>query len=266
MNNKQYEFWGNPQPKIANARHRFSLSLNKALSKHLLPILEEQTEELSIAYMNRILNREGPVTVKNSSTPETKLLAEVSVGAFEIFTAYESLLDSEVYIRRFPYGGTRISRSRHLKSVIENYLNNTYILKERMVKYLKTLTKKYGKRAASNGRSTTRITATIRKFTEEYLDPIKTVRNSHVHREELYDLDLERLSILETYIHSDPTAPRIEYFKAYYDHQFEMVRKDRVKLIQTLNANLNKLLDIYFDHIYSVVFDENDEFITDILA
>ena len=232
----------------------------------MLPVLEQQKEELSIACMNRILNRKEPVTVKNSSTPETKLLAEVSVGAFEIFTAYESLLDSEVYIRRFPYGGTRISRSRHLKSVIENYLNNTYILKERMVKYLRILTKKYGKRAGSKGRSTARITVAIKKFTEGYLDPIKAVRNLHVHQEEFYDLDLERLSILETYIHSNPTAPRIEYFKSYYDHQFEMVRKDRVKLIQTLNANLNKLLDIYFDHIYSVVFDENDEFITDILV
>ena len=266
MKNKQYELWGNSQPKIANARHKFGLSLNKAFNKYMLPVLEEQKEELSIAYMNRILNREGPVTVKNSSTPETKLLAEVSVGAFEIFTAYESLLDSEVYIRRFPYRGTRISKSRHLKSVLENHLNSIYILKERMVKYLKILTKKYGKRVTSTGRATARITEILKKVTEKYLEPLKTVRNSHVHNEEFYDSNLERLSILENYIQSNPTAARIEYFKAYYDRQFEIIRKGKAKEIQTINADVNKLLDIYFSYIYRIVFDEDDELITETLS
>ncbi len=264
MKNNQFELWGNSEQKIANARRKFNLSLNKAFTKYMLPILEEQKEDLSIAYLNRILNREGPVTVKNSSTPETKLLAEVSVSAFEIFTAYESLLDAEVYIRRFPYRRTRISKSRHLKSVLENHLNNIYILKERMVKYLKIL-KKYGKRVTSTGGPTARITEVLKKFTEEYLEPLKVARNSHVHNEEIYDSDLERLSILENYIQSNPDAPRIEHFKTYYDRQFDIIRKEKLKQIQTINADINKLLDIYFSHIYRIVFDENDGFITEIL-
>lgn len=266
MKNNQFELWGNSQPKIADARRKFSQSLNKAFNKYMIPILEEQSEELSIAYMNRLLNRQGPTVVNSASTSTTKWLAEVSIGAYEIFTAYESLLDSEVYIRRFPYRGTRVSKSRHLKSVLENHLNNIYILKERMVKYLKILTKKYGKQATSTGRPTARITEVLRKFTEEYLEPLKAVRNSHVHNEEIYDPDLERLSILENYIQSNPAAPRIEYLKAYYDHQFEIIRKDKTKEIQIINADLNKLLDIYFSCIYSIVFDENDELITEILA
>ncbi|HGJ64337.1 TPA: hypothetical protein ENS27_02980 [bacterium] len=261
MKNNQYELWGNSQSKIADARRKFGLSLNKAFNKYLIPVLEEQKEELSIAYMNRILNREGPTKTKNTSTPETKLLAEVSIGAFEIFTAYESLLDSEVYVRRFPYRGTRISKSRHLKSVLENHLNNIYILKERMVKYLKILTKKYGRRVTSKGKPAVRITEVMRRFTEEYLDPLKAVRNSHMHNEEFYDSDLERLSILENYIQSNPTVPRIEYFKTYYDHQFEIIRKNKVKQIQAINADINKLLDIYFNHIHTIVFDEDDELI-----
>jgi hypothetical protein len=264
MKNKQYELWGNSQPKIANARDKFGLSLNKAFTKYILPVLEEQKEELSIAYMNRILDWKGPRVVKSSSIPTTKWLAEVSVGAFEILTVYESLLDSEVYIRRFPYRGTRISKSRHLKSVLENHLNSIYILKERMVKYLKILTKKYGKRVTSTGKATLRITEILRKFTEEYLEPLKIVRNSHVHSEEFYDPNLERLSILENYIQSNLTAPRIEHFKAYYDHQFEIIRKEKIAEIQTINANINKLLDIYFSYIYSIVFDEDDELITEI--
>jgi hypothetical protein len=261
MKNNQYELLRNSQPKIANARYKFGVALNNAFIKYLIPILEEQKEELSIAYMNLVLNREGPTRTKNTSTPETKLLAEVSIGAFEIFTAYESLLDADVYVRRFPYRGTRISKSRHLKGVLENHLNNTYILKERMVKYLKVLTKKYGKRVDSKGKSAVRITEILRRFTEEYLDHLKVVRNSHVHIEEFYDSDLERLSILETYIQSNPAGPRIEYFKAYYDHQFEIIRKNKIEQIQAINADINTLLDIYFNHIYTIVFDEEDELV-----
>lgn len=197
---------GGPISKTANARHKYSLSLSKTFNKYLIPILDGHEEELSIVLMNRILNRDGPKAIENNNTPETKLLAKVSIGAFEIFNTYESLLDAEVYMRRFPYRGTRISKSRHLKSVTENYFNNVYILKERMVKYLKTLTKIYSKRVTSKGRSTSRITIAIRRFTEEYLAPLKAVRNSHVHQEDFYDLDLERLSILEMYIQSNPTT------------------------------------------------------------
>lgn len=265
MGNKVTEIsWDNSHLKVPNIR-KFDASLNKAFNKYMLPVFESQKEEASIAYMNRILKLDGPTSLNTSSTPERKLLAEISVGAFEIFNAYESLLDTEFYIRKFPYTGTRISKSRYLKSVIGNHLNNNYILKERMVRYLKILRKRYGKQAASNGELTRKITEILRRLTEEYFSGLNSVRNIHVHVEEFYDPALERLSLLESFIHHNLSLPSIEHFKAYYETQYNMIRKDKIQEIKSINSDIKKILDAFFDQIYTIVFDENDNFIVSIL-
>lgn len=253
--------WNNPHLKIPNV-YKFDMSLNKAFDEYMTPHFEEKQEEFATAYMNRMLGRDGQTVLNNESTPEGKFLAEVSVGAFEIFNIYESMLDTEIYIRKFPFSKTRITRSRYLKNVIANHLNSIYMLKERMVKYLKFLRRGYGRQSSADAKLTSNITQILEEYTESSFHQLNLIRHSHVHKEEFYDTDLERLSLLESFIDNNPIIPSLNQFKEYYDFEFARIRKTKMKEIRKINADTEETLDMFFDLVYSIVFDESDNLIT----
>jgi hypothetical protein len=253
--------WNNPHLNIPNL-FKFDMALNKAFNEYMTPILEEKQEEFVTAYMNRMFVTNEQTIVNNTSSPEGKFLAKISVGAFEIFNTYESMLDTEIYIRKFPYSRTRISKSRYLKNIIANHLNSIYMLKERMVKYLKILRRRYGRRSSADGKLTSKITQILEEYAESSFHQLNLIRHSHVHTEELYDTDLERLSILENFINNNPTIPSLDRFKGYYDFEFDRIRKMKIKEIKKINADTEEVLDIFFDLIYTIVFDESGNFIT----
>ena len=66
-------------------------------------------------------------------------------GFREISGSYYGLLEIEIYIGRFPYRNTKISKTRHLAYHMENYLNEIYILKERLNSYFTTIGRIYRK-------------------------------------------------------------------------------------------------------------------------
>jgi len=253
--------WNNPHLNIPNV-YKFDMSLNKAFNEYMTPRFEEKREEFVTAYMNRMIGRNEQTTVTNANSPEGKFLAEISVGAFEIFNTYESMLDTEIYIRKFPFSKTRIAKSRYLKNVIANHLNSIYMLKERMVRYLKVLSRRYGKRASANAKLTSEITHILEEYTESSFHQLNSIRHSHVHNEELYDTNLERLSLLENFINNNPSMPSIERFRGYYDFEFDRIRKMKIKEIKKINIDTEEVLDMFFGLIYSIVFDESDNLIT----
>lgn len=253
--------WNNPHLKIPNV-YRFDMSLNKAFNEYMTPIFEEKKQEFIVAHMNRMLGTNGQTVVDNVSLPEGKFLAEISVGAFEIFNTYETMLDTEIYIRKFPFSKTRIAKSRYLKNVIANHLNNIYMLKERLVKYLKILRRRYGRRSSADTKLTSRITQILEEYTESSFHQLNLIRHSHVHNEEFYDTDIERLSLLENFINNNPTTPSLDQFKGYYDFEFDRIRKTKIKEIKKINADTEEVLDMFFDLIYTIVFDESGNFIT----
>jgi hypothetical protein len=60
---------------------------------------------------------------------------DLFAGFNEISHSYDTLLDIEVYVARFPYANTRITRSGHLRFIIEAYLHESYTLGERLKTY-----------------------------------------------------------------------------------------------------------------------------------
>jgi len=60
---------------------------------------------------------------------------DLFAGFNEISHSYDTLLDIEVYVARFPYANTRITRSGHLRFIIEAYLHESYTLVERLNDY-----------------------------------------------------------------------------------------------------------------------------------
>jgi len=247
--------WNNPHLNIPNV-YKFDMALNKAFNEYMTPRFEEKQEEFVTAYMNRMLGRIEQTTVDNASTPEGKFLAEVSVGAFEIFNTYETMLDTEIYIRKFAYSKTRISKSRYLKNTFGNYLNTIYMLTCRMKTYLDVLQKRYGREPSADGKLTLKIVDVLKKYTKESFEHFNVVRGIHVHVEEFYDEELEQLSILENFIDNNPLIPTLNRFIDYYDFQFNRVRKKKIKEVKKINADTVEILDNFFELIYSIVFDE----------
>lgn len=253
--------WNNPHLNIPKV-YKFDMSLNKAFNEYMSPRIETKKEEFITAHMNRMIGRNEQITVADVSSPEGKFLAVISMGAFEIFNTYESILDAEIYIRKFPYSRTRISKSRHLKSVIISHLHNIFILKERMVRYLKVLRKRYGKKSSADGKFTLEITKLLENYTKDSFSHLNSTRNIHVHVEEFYDAGLEQLSLLENFINNNPTVSSLDEFREYYDFEFNMIRKKKIEEIKKINADVEGTLDMFFGLIYPIVFDESDNLIT----
>jgi hypothetical protein len=253
--------WNNPHLNIPNM-YKFDMSLNKAFNEYMTPRIEKKKEEFITAYMNRMVGKNEQTTVANVSSPEGKFLAEISMGAFEIFNTYEAILDAEIYIRKFPYSRTRISKSRYLKSIITSHLQNIFILRERMVRYLKVLRKRYGKKSTADGKLILEITKILEDYTKDSFSHLKSIRNMHVHVEEFYDAELEQLSLLESFIINNPTISSLDEFNEYYDFEFSNIRKKKIEEIKKINADTEEALDMFFGLIYSIVFDESDNFIT----
>ncbi|MFC2076287.1 hypothetical protein ACFLT7_04310, partial [candidate division KSB1 bacterium] len=104
-------------------------------------IFEENRDELTDIYKNILYDLNGPRYINRKQTKEDHLFSKIFFGFIEIRESYEALLDFEVYFARYPYRNTRISLVRHIRFCVESYLNEIYILKERMVSYLNIIQK-----------------------------------------------------------------------------------------------------------------------------
>ena len=264
MKSKTEFKWNETHLQIPGAK-KFDLALNKAFNKYMSPLLESSKEELTAVLTNRILNLQDPITIKTDPSLERRHLAEISIKAFEIFSTYEFLLDTEIYIRKFPYPKTRIGKTRYTKSVFGNYLNNIYMLRVRMDVLLDILRKKYGKKFPERKRTQAVIKTIERldKFIKAHFDDIQKIRGGHVHLEEFYDTDLDRLLYLEIFIHNNPKFTHLPYIEAYFETEFKRTRKAKIAEIKEFNKETAKVLDKFFEHIYHIVFDNYDELIVD---
>ena len=112
-----------------NGLDRFYADLTKAFVEMYLPATERHRSEIEESFANFLLGRESSQPTQIELSSSALFIREIHWGVFEIIGSYESLLDAETYIRRFPYVNTRITRIRHLKYIFENHLSDIYILK-----------------------------------------------------------------------------------------------------------------------------------------
>ena len=96
--------------------------------------LKNNPEYLDV-FKNHLLALKGPKQVARKITPHDIFFSKLMVGFNEIYDSYSSLLDIQVYIDRFPYCKTRVSKTRYIAYHMENYFNEVYILKERLNAY-----------------------------------------------------------------------------------------------------------------------------------
>jgi hypothetical protein len=205
-------------------------------------------------FMNQLLGLKGPKQLDRKVTPHDACFSKLFVGFKEISDSYYSLLDIEIYVGRFPYGKSRVSKTRYLAYHMENYLNEVYILKERMKSYFTIVGRLY--RNDQTLKEVKKTMNTLSDLVQSALKGITYTRSTHVHSNRFTDENLDRLRSLELVNHGSNQIPvlRILYDSAY--------RNTRRKYIQTLkhnNEELKRMLDACCDVLYGIVADENGQ-------
>lgn len=201
---------------------------------------------------NLLFDKNEPVELTEASNAEDNAPIELFHRMFEIETSVQNLLDAEVYIRRFPFTKTRVNKTGYLGYVFVNYLNEVYLLKQRLKSLLKLIEDMYGN--GSRRKEVKKVTQPLFQLISTAFENIVTARSMHVHKERYSDKQLEKLGILEMISKSDKEN-KFNWL-GYFGWQYRDIRKKREKQIREMNQEIEELLDYFFSQLYPIVFDE----------
>ena len=223
-------------------------------SRVTMPKTKRAHKELEKAFENTILDLEGPRRIqKGTFSPREIFVSRLFSGFIEIHESLERLRSFKVYISRYPYSGTKITKGQYLRYTLENYLHEFYILKERVKSYINTIDRLYKKDVRYS-----KISSELKplaKVISAVFDDLLKARGIHVHQNRYTDSDIDRLGTLEFFAqNAKDIMPEMDIL--YEIHYKEMRRKWK-ETISLRNNYLEKALNIIFEKIYSVIFTKN---------
>ncbi len=140
---------------------------------------ELQTRAGMEVWRNYLFDLPGPRVLPRSLSASEELFRTIFYGFTEIAEAHERLMDFEVYVRQFPYRRSRISGPRHLSYNIEGYLNEVYILQQRLLGYLRRI-RRYAERRALQAEAG-KVFETIERLVVKAFEGIIKTQGVHVH-------------------------------------------------------------------------------------
>jgi len=230
-----------------------------AMVKAAMPFIEaahrdkKQREAFREVLGNILFDTPGPRYLEMDIPATERALYRLFFGLGEIEECVEVLREIPFYMRRFPPKEFKVSRTRFLRYHIGNYLNEVYILRERLKAYHKIVQRVYRRHL----QVLERLRPQVQKLEEivNSFEQIVKVRGVHVHQRRYEDEEVDRLALLEI-LAEEESVSRVLYPMA--------LRKARRKWVQIMEENLravNSVLDVYFEILYSVVFDEKGNWI-----
>lgn len=184
-----------------------------------------------------------------------RIRKKIRVGYLEIFESFEKLEDIIIYIRNFPYSGTKITKSKYISYHIENYFSEIYILKNRMISYIQTIQKIY----LRSGRSEL-VKSRLSLLSKDILflfEKISEIRGKHVHKERFSDIGLAKLNSIELILYGEND----DELKDHYNFEYRRIRKEWLRIINLFNIKYNFILNFYFKSIQEAIVDENHNLI-----
>lgn len=183
-------------------------------------------------------------------TEQTSVEFQIFKGYTEISTSYETLLLIEKFITIDPPDSEGINYSNYLNYHIHNYLQEMYILKERLNSYATIIQRRYSK--VIDKEFLNSIMSSLFEIIKNSLHSItgegkSGVRNTHVHLERFLDEEMKWLSST-TFLAQFHDEFKIESKKAYID-----AKNKWYGLIQNNNVEVLKLLDTYFNTLFHIL-------------
>jgi hypothetical protein len=169
-------------------------------------------------------------------------------GYMEIAASVESLKDTPVYLRRFPFRGTRVTRTRYVSFHFEAYLHEGYILRERLHAFARMLRKAY-RFPQYDLSGLTNIEAQV----DRRLTPIISIRGAHVHERRFRNEELERLSYIRLLIEEEMLPTELE--RRYFNVKSKRIGREWADKILHINSVvIQPLLDDYFSCVSGLVY------------
>lgn len=201
---------------------KFQHGILETLKGYIVPLMEgDQRVDFGRAMKNHLLDLDGPKEVKGKLTGRETFVYKLFYGYTEIASSLDTLDDIAVFIGRFPFKGTRITKERYLQFHVECYLAEIYLLQQRLESYLTLLERQY------------KGDSKLARFK---------------------DNDIDRLRGIGLLARSgkDKLANAMHFF---YQIEHAKIRKRWKDQISGNNEAVRKLLNVYFDALYAVVFD-----------
>lgn len=233
---------------------KFRSYLFDEIKEIIKPLVDRHMQELGETLWNELFNLKGKRTIDRELSEKEVFFRKVFYGYAEIYDSYRSLNDFDVYIGRFPYTNTGISKVGCLHYHIVNYMNEAYVLSRRLSAYLTKIGRLY--RQDTRHQKILKSTKPIFKILSNTLRGIIKTRGSHVHKSRYKDDDLERLSLLELLVRKDD-VDFIEELPDYYELEYKKIRRKWKKIVKQNNETMRELLNIYFGVLLKILFDKN---------
>lgn len=233
---------------------KFSVAVMQATEPVIEKILGGANREKALeVFSNILLDASGDRYMGLTPNPQDNLLRKILFGFSEIESTFEVLRDIPFYLNRFPSKHAQISKTRFLNYHVGNYLNEIYILRERLRSYQKTITRMY-----KTDYRLPEMEKYIKKFDTliSGFDGIVNTRGKHVHQKRYDDEDFERLKYYEHSVKMDEPI-----FNMLYPLALREYRKKWLKTISENNDKVKEILDMYFETLYDITFDENGNWV-----
>ena len=174
------------------------------------------------------LDQDTPCGFPAQTVTRWQTLEDLSIRFYEVEQSLECLANVPVYMRRFPYRSSGISRSAYLQYHYENWLNETYILETRFVRFAGHIKKAFARDPLAREVSLAADAGT--QIIKGGLAAAKEVRGEHVHETRTFDRDILMLGTWERSKVRNPAFP--------YDveKEFRRVRRAKAAELTELNA------------------------------
>ena len=229
---------------------KFKKLMMDTATEIMTPSFENYSKELGEALMNSLLDTNGPTVINRPLTKKEIYFGKIYFGFNEIFSSVQALKDIEVYISTFPYKNKNITKPRYLRYNIENYFNEIYLLKERLISYGAIIDRCYRKDI-----NYITIKDRIKILVEDSLKNIVDTRGRHVHKYRFQTKNIERLELMDL-LSSSMEDLAAKFLANYYKITFIKIRNEWKQIIKDNNKALVKLIDIYSDIITESLFNK----------
>jgi len=198
--------------------------------------------------------REVSLELKGYSRRKALHLGQVVGGAIDIGDQLDKLRAYEVYIEEFNYKGEKLTRTQHLRYTIENYLNDIFVLKNRMKKYLQKIMLLYS-RDPNSKQIRKSCRHLLRRFPEIY-DRILTLRGIHVHNKRYSESNIEMLERVE-FISKVSNGGSKQSIRALFEIETRKQYAKWTRILKELNDYIEKDIDGVCDELCPLILNRN---------
>ena len=227
--------------------------MNDQLSNMVGWLKSKRKAKLLMAEVHKHIFELGPPTPPAKRTGRSNYHQLITYHLAEIQTTLDTMRDIEFYMGRFPYSEEKVAKHRHLIFHVQAFLNELYILQQRLLGFLKFIERQH--RGDTRLDNIKVVCEALRGFVTESMKKGVAIRGSHVHKWRLSDNDHDRLIGIDLYTKM-PNEKIQQAFKRYYDSEYKKIRKRRREWVASGIGVAQELVDAFFDELFKLAFDD----------